>query len=78
MSNQDQGDERSFLAHARGSRHRAHRVEAASPLLAALAYAEQTGEVDEEGRVAVTVEACASGERHCFVVDLDDGPVSGC
>lgn len=78
MTGQPEIEERTFLAHTRGSRQRTHRVEAASPLLAAIAYAEQTGEVDDEGRVAVSVEDCASGERHCFVVDLDDGEVSSC
>jgi hypothetical protein len=73
-----EGGTHTYLAHLRGSRQRAQRVQAASPLDAALAYAEQAHDVDADGRLAVAVEDVASGERHCFTVDLDDGEVGAC
>jgi hypothetical protein len=73
-----EAEERIFLAHPRDDRHKVQRVEAPSPLVAALVYAEHVTDTDADGRMAITVEDCASGERHCFVVDLDDGEVAAC
>jgi hypothetical protein len=74
----DDDQQRTYVAHLRGARHRGRTIEAASPLMAALAYAEHAHETDADGRLAIAVEDMASGERHCFTVDLDDGEVGAC
>lgn len=69
-----------FFAHADAEgRHRAHPVQAANALEAALAFAETWLPQDgEHGEVRVIVEDCETGIAQCYLVDLTDLDAEPC
>jgi hypothetical protein len=69
-----------FFAHSDAEgRHRAHAVQAANAMEAALAFAESWLPLEAgAGEVRVIVEDCETGVAQCYVVDLDDLEAEPC